>query len=116
MANRTRWSSATRITTALLRLQGLPDGVRAHESDSAQTPPHLTAMIQAVGADTPDKVVDHFARRFLPVTLAGRDRAVLTEFLRGRLGTKGLAPGPALEESLRETLYLVLSMPEYQVG
>ena len=77
---------------------------------------NLTAMIQAAGADTPDKVIDQFARRFLSVTLPGKDRAVLTEFLRGRLGTKGLAPGPALEESLRETLYLVLSMPEYQVG
>jgi hypothetical protein len=77
---------------------------------------NLTAMIQAAGADTPDKVIDHFARRFLSVTLAGKDRTVLTEFLRGRLGTRGLTPGPALEESLRETLYLVLSMAEYQVG
>ena len=68
---------------------------------------NLTAMTQAAGADTPEKVVDHFARRFLSVTLAEKDRAVLVEFVRGR---------PRTEDSLRELLYLVLSMPEYQVG
>ena len=35
------------------------------------------------GADTPEKVVDHFARRFLSVPLAEKDRAVLVDFLRG---------------------------------
>jgi hypothetical protein len=64
-------------------------------------------MTQAVGADTPEKIVDHFVRRFLSVTLAEKDRAVLIEFARRR---------PRTEDSLRELLYLVLSMPEYQVG
>jgi hypothetical protein len=41
------------------------------------------------------------------VTLAEKDRAVLVEFVRAR---------PRTEDSLRELLYLVLSMPEYQVG
>jgi hypothetical protein len=68
---------------------------------------NLTAMTQAAGADTPEKVVDHFVRRFLSVTPAEKDRAVLVEFVRGR---------PRTEDSLRELLYLVLSMPEYQVG
>jgi hypothetical protein len=68
---------------------------------------NLTAMTQAAGADTPEKVVDHFVRRFLSVTLAEKDRAVLIEFVRGR---------PRTEGSLRELLYLVLSMPEYQLG
>ena len=77
---------------------------------------NLTAMIQDAGADTPETVVDHLARRFLSVALADKDRAVLIEFLRGRLGTAGVQPGPRLEDSLRELLYLVLSMPEYQLG
>ena len=77
---------------------------------------NLTAMIQAAGADTPETVVDHLARRFLSVTLAEKDRAVLIEFLRGRLGTTRVQPGPRLEDALRELLYLVLSMPEYQLG
>ncbi len=68
---------------------------------------NLTAMMQEAAADTPEKVVDHLARRFLSLTLAEKDRAVLAEFVRGR---------PRTEDSLRELLYLVLSMPEYQLG
>jgi len=76
----------------------------------------LTAMIQAAGDDTPEKVVDHLARRFLSVPLGEKDRAVLVEFLRGRLGGARVQPGPGLEDSLRELLYLVLSIPQYQLG
>jgi uncharacterized protein DUF1800 len=76
----------------------------------------LTAMTKAAGADTVDKVVDHFVRRFLSVPLADKDRAVLAAFLRDKLGTDKVQPGAALEESLRELLYLVLSTPEYQLG
>ena len=76
----------------------------------------LTAMTKAAGADTVDKVVDHFVHRFLSVPLADKDRAVLVGFLRGKLGTTVIQPGATLEESLRELLYLVLSTPEYQLG
>ena len=77
---------------------------------------NLTAMIQAAGGDTPEKIVDHLARRFLSVALGEKDRAVLIDFLRGRLGTTPVPPGPQLEDSLRELLYLVLSTPQYQLG
>jgi hypothetical protein len=73
-------------------------------------------MIQAAGGDTPEKIVDHLARRFLSVTLAEKDRAVLVDFLSGRLGTTRMQPGPQLEDSLRELLYLLLSTPQYQLG
>jgi uncharacterized protein (DUF1800 family) len=76
----------------------------------------LTAMVRAAGADTVDKVVDHFTRRFLSVALGARERGLLVEFLRGKLGSSTIAPGEKLEESLRELLYLVLSAPEYQLG
>ncbi len=76
----------------------------------------LTAMVQAAGADTPEQVVDHFARRFLSATLTAEDRALLIEFLRGRLGATPMAASPRLEDSLRELLYLVFSTPEYQLG
>ena len=79
-------------------------------------PIDLTAMAQAAGADTVDKVVDHFAQRFLSVPLAPKDRAVLATFLRGKLGTDKVQSGAALEDSLRELLYLVLATPEYQLG
>ena len=68
----------------------------------------LTAMATAAGANTAEAVVDYFARRFLSVPLADKDRAVLIAFLRGK--------GATTESSLRELLYLVLSLPEYQLG
>jgi uncharacterized protein (DUF1800 family) len=76
----------------------------------------LTALVKAAGADTVDEVVDAFIHRFLRVTLALKDRAVLIDFLRGRLGTSDIRPTDSLEASLRELLYLVLSTPEYQLG
>ena len=76
----------------------------------------LAAMVRAAGADTADKVVDHFTRRFLSVPLGARERGLLVEFLRGTLGSSTIAPGEKLEDALRELLYLVLSAPEYQLG
>jgi len=76
----------------------------------------LTAMVNTAGADTVDKVVDHFAYRFLSVKLAEKDRNALVAFLRGKVGSNVIQPGDKLEESLRELLYLVLSTPEYQLG
>jgi hypothetical protein len=76
----------------------------------------LTSMIRTAGADTVDKVVDHFIERFLSVTVAEMDRARLIEFLRGKLGTSTIRSGEKLEESLRELLYVVWSMPQYQLG
>jgi hypothetical protein len=75
----------------------------------------LTAMVRAARADTVGEVVDHFGRRFLRVPLADDNRAVLVAFLRGKLGSDEVRPGAALEGSLRELLYLVLSTPEYQL-
>jgi hypothetical protein len=76
----------------------------------------LSAMVAAAHADTADKVVDHFAHRFLRVRLASKDRTVLVNFLRDRLGSSAVQPGEKLESSLRQLLYLVLSTPEYQLG
>ena len=76
----------------------------------------LSAIVAAAGADTADKVVDHFIHRFLSVTLADKDRALLVDFLKGKLGSPAVRPSGTLEDSLRELLYLVLSTPEYQLG
>ena len=77
----------------------------------------LTAMVKAAGADTVDKVVDHFVA---PVPV-GAARA------EGPRGARRVSPRQArdvdacgrvrtLEDALRELLYLVLSTPEYQLG
>ena len=71
---------------------------------------------RAAGADTVDKVVDHFVHRFLSVPLAEKDRAAARRFPARQAGTTAVQPGDKLEESLRELLYLVLSTPEYQLG
>jgi uncharacterized protein (DUF1800 family) len=76
----------------------------------------LTAMVRDAGADTADKVVDHFIHRFLRVSLVATDRTALVAFLRGKLGSSTVRPSETLESSLRELLYLVLSTPEYQLG
>jgi hypothetical protein len=76
----------------------------------------LAGMVQTAGADTAEKIVDHFVRRFLSVKPGERERALLVEFLKSKLGPASLRQTGTLESSLRELLYLVLSMPEYQVG
>ena len=59
----------------------------------------LTAMIAAAGADTVDKVVDHFAP---PVSVRDRSQRrsapLLVDFLRGKLGATDIRPGEKLEE------------------
>jgi hypothetical protein len=76
----------------------------------------LVSMVQAAGADTPDKIVDHFIHRFMRVSLAQKDRVVLAEFLKNKLGASRIERTEKVESSLRELLYLVLSTPEYQLG
>jgi hypothetical protein len=77
---------------------------------------NLTAMVAAADAKNVDAVVDHFIRRFLSVPLATKDRSVLVDFLRSKLGASAVQPGEQVEPALRELLYLVLSTPEYQLG
>jgi uncharacterized protein (DUF1800 family) len=77
---------------------------------------NLTSMVVQAGADTVDKVVDHVLARFLSVPLGQKERSLLVDFLRNKLGSTTVRPDDALEGSLRELLYLVLSTPEYQLG
>ena len=83
--------------------------LRSHRSGEPVAP-------GAARADTVEKVVDHFVHRFLSLPLAAKERGLLVDFLRGKLGSSAVKPGDKIEESLRELLYLVLSTPEYQLG
>jgi hypothetical protein len=76
----------------------------------------MTSLVAAAGADTVEKVVDELAVRFLSVPLEEKDRAALVAFLRGKLGSSRIQPSAKLEPALRELLYLVVGMPEYQLG
>jgi hypothetical protein len=77
---------------------------------------NLTTMTRSAGADTPDKIVDYFTSRFLSGPLGAPDRALLVGFIEKRLGAARAQAGPELEDSLRELLYLVFSLPEYQLS
>jgi hypothetical protein len=68
------------------------------------------------GAKTAEAAVDHLTRRFLRAQLSPKDRLVLVDFLKARLGGDAIQPGDRVEPALRELLYLVLSTPEYQLG
>ena len=103
----TRYASYRGYTIAFERTKPIPRRV---------ADVNLTAMVKSANAGTADAVVDHFVRRFLSVPLVSKDRAVLVDFLRNKLGTSAIQPGDALEPALRELLYLVLSTPEYQLG
>jgi uncharacterized protein (DUF1800 family) len=75
------------------------------------------ALVREDGAQTAGDVVDAFARRFLLLPLAPADRDAIVGFLRERLGGDALdLAGSQTEQALRETLHLILSTPEYQMG
>ena len=84
--------------------------------DRRPAPIELTSVVAAASADTVEKVVDELATRFLSVPLEEKDRTALVAFLRGKLGSSRIQPSAKLEPALRELLYLVVSMPEYQLG
>lgn len=77
----------------------------------------LSRMVLADGCRTAADAVDALLRRFVAVPVAPTTRARLTEFLQHELGTADLAAARSyLDEPLRQTLHLILSLPEYQLG
>ena len=77
----------------------------------------LVRLVSEAGATDVEAVVDHLLRRFLRVAPSGADRAVLVDFLRDELGADRVGPAtPRTEAALRALLYLILSMPEYQLA
>jgi len=95
----TRYASYNGYLMAFQRTKPIP----RHVADLS-----VSSMAAAAHAETPEAVVDYFAKRFLSVPLPASDRAAFIEFFRG----KSLND----EAALRELLYLVLSTPEYQIG
>jgi hypothetical protein len=70
----------------------------------------LSSMIRAANATAPEQIVDHFLHRFISTPVSAKERALLLEYLAGKGST------PFSEDTLRELLYLVWSMPAYQLG
>ncbi len=77
----------------------------------------LSRMVLADGCRTAAEAVDALLRRFVAAPVAPATRARLAEFLQHELGTADLeAARSYLDEPLRQTLHLILSLPEYQLG
>ena len=71
----------------------------------------LTRMMRDAKAATPTDVVDALVVRFLRVPLTAPDRERLVKYAAHRL-----IAALDREAALRDILYVLLSMPEYQLG
>jgi uncharacterized protein (DUF1800 family) len=83
--------------------------------DTAQL--DLSALVLAAGCKDATGAVDHLLARFLSVPIDAATRDGLVKFLESELGTSDLKIADSyMEEGLRTTLHLILSLPEYQLG
>jgi hypothetical protein len=104
----TRLASYRGWQTALQRVKPIP-------RTTAQL--DLTKMVLDSGSRTAQQAVDYLLARFLSVPVDDATRKRLGEFLAREAGTADLAGTETyLEEPLRITLHLILSLPEYQLG
>jgi hypothetical protein len=77
----------------------------------------IAEMVRNAGCRTAQQAVDYLSARFLSVTLDVQTRTRIASFLESELGTDDLAQaGTYLEDPLRATLHLILSLPDYQLG
>ncbi len=104
----TRLASFRGWQMALERVQPIP-----------RTPARLAlaGMVLGDGCRTPREAVDALLRRFVAAPVAASTRERLAAFLQRELGTRDLeAARSYLDDPLRQTLHLILSLPEYQLG
>lgn len=104
----TRLASYRGWQQALQRVKPIP-------RDTAQL--DLTAMVLSAGARNAQQAVDYLVDRFVSVPVDRPTRERIAAFLEAELGTRDLAGTESfLEEPLRLTLHVILSLPEYQLG
>jgi hypothetical protein len=78
---------------------------------------NMSQMIKQQQLSTTTEVVDYFIARFMRVAPGADSRAMLINFLTDELGTTDIAEAESyMEDSLRMTLHLLLSQPEYQLS
>lgn len=77
----------------------------------------LTGMIRSAGCENTEQAVEYLLNRFLSVPVDANTHTALSSYLEKELGSSDLAQADSyLEESLRATLHLILSLPDYQLG
>jgi len=78
---------------------------------------NLSKMIIDRNISTTDQVIDYFIERFMRVKPGADARTMLITFLTEELGTTNILDAESyMEDSLRMTLHLLLSQPEYQLS
>ena len=78
---------------------------------------NLSKMITDQNISTTDQVIDYFIERFMRVKPGVDARTMLITFLTEGLGTTNILDAESyMEDSLRMTLHLLLSQPEYQLS
>lgn len=77
----------------------------------------LSAMVLGAGCRNAREATDYLLARFVSVPVDPGTHERIAKFLENELGTADLtAAASFLEEPLRTTLHLILSLPEYQLG
>jgi uncharacterized protein (DUF1800 family) len=77
----------------------------------------LSAMVLDAGCKSAREAVDYLLARYVSVPVDANTHERIAEFLENELGTSDLAVAASfLEEPLRSTLHVILSLPEYQLG
>ena len=77
----------------------------------------LAGMVRGAGCRNTREAVDYLLARFLSVRVDQATHRRLANFLEAELGTSDLTSAETyLEEPLRTTLHLILSLPDYQLG
>ena len=78
---------------------------------------NLSEMVKEQEISNTAEVVDYFIGRFMRVPPGLDARSMLIEFLNNELGTTNVTEAESyMEDSLRMTLHLLLSQPEYQLS
>ena len=104
----TRYGSFRGWQMALERVKPIP-------RPTAQV--NLTRMATTAGSKNTTDVVDYLIRRFMRVPPADEKRQTLIAFLNKELSTSDVGVAKTyMEDSLRLTLHLLLSEPEYQLS
>jgi hypothetical protein len=77
----------------------------------------LAKLVRDAGCLTTQQAVDHLLMRFLVVPVDADTRTKLAELLANDLGTNDLKLADSyMEDALRNTLHVILSLPIYQLG
>jgi len=77
----------------------------------------LSSMVLRAGCKNTREAADYLMARFLSVQVNVQVHERIAKFLEGELGTTDItAAASFLEEPLRSTLHVILSLPEYQLG